>query len=350
MQENFSYNSPQFSLFSPFSFPHRENGNMFSPFSPPFKGGKGKLKKGNTGNSSLTHQKGKAKAVFDAERKTVILDVATKLVEQGYSVIPVVYQSKKAMVYWERYQKQLPSHTELEQWFYSNLRNIGLVVGNGLVVVDFDRMDVFEYWYKDFVTQYGGTYMVKTRRGVHAYFHTELPAKNYHNDLLDVKAERGYVLIPPSVHPSGYEYTVLSDSPILRVKCIEDVLPAYFMPEPEKNAGFGGIGGIRVIERSDDPWEQAENELPSWDIQEIKSRVSILDLLPNAVPSSRDGRWYVVLCPFHDDQNPSFWIDTERGICECRTCNIKTMDVINLYARLNNLTNDEAIKSLGNGS
>ena len=92
------------------------------------------------------------------------------------------------------------------------------------------------------------------------------------------------------------------------------------------------------------------NELPSWDIQEIKSRVSILDLLPNAVPSSRDGRWYVVLCPFHDDQNPSFWIDTERGICECRTCNIKTMDVINLYARLNNLTNDEAIKSLGNGS
>lgn len=349
MQENFMLNNIQFDQFDPFSLTLGQGGIQFDPPSPPFKGGRVKLKNGQIQNGSLTQEKGQAQAIIDAKRKTKILDVATKLVEQGYSVIPVVYQSKKAMVYWEQYQKQLPHHTELEQWFYSNLRNIGLVVGNGLVVVDFDRMDVFEYWYKNFVAQYGGTYMVKTQRGVHAYFHTELPAKNYHNDLLDVKAERGYVLIPPSVHPSGYEYTVLSDSPILRVKCLEDVLPAYFMPEPEKSVNFGLTGEIRVVERSDDPWEQAENELPSWDIQEIKSRVSILDLLPNAVPSSRDGRWYVALCPFHDDRNPSFWIDTERGICECRTCNIKTMDVINLYARLNNLTNDEAIRSLGNG-
>ena len=67
--------------------------------------------------------------------------------------------------------------------------NIGLITGNGLVVIDFDVMQVFDYWLPRFLAQYpGNTYMVKTRRGVHVYLHTEEPAVNHHTELLDVKA------------------------------------------------------------------------------------------------------------------------------------------------------------------
>ena len=275
-------------------------------------------------------------------------ETARHWTEAGLTVLPVAFMSKKAMVDWKEYQTRLPSYTELSQWFYSSIMNLGLIVGNGLAVIDFDVMAVFEHWYPTFMAQYPqGTYMVQTRRGMHVYVHTELPAKNYHNPMLDIKAERGYVLIPPSVHPSGFEYQVWQDAPILRVNQLTDVLGKEYMPEVEcvetvdqfrnqfQNSGT-------QYRHYDDPFDEAFAASEAGSVQEIRARVSILDLI-DAEPSDRSGRWYVAKCPFHDDANPSFWIDTQRGMCGCRKCNIKELDVINLYARLNHLSNQEAI-------
>lgn len=271
-------------------------------------------------------------------------ETAKRWIEAGFPVLPVHFMSKKAMVPWEEFQTRLPSHTELTNWFYSSLRNIGLIVGNGLVVIDFDVQEVFDYWLPGFLAQYpSGTYMVKTRRGVHVYVHTEQPAKNYHGRILDIKAERGYVLIPPSIHPSGYEYQVLLDVPVLQVERLEDVLPEYFMPAPEVSES---VASTRYV-TCEDPWEMADNAGEVDSVQEIRARHSILSLLPDAKPSDRSGRWYVALCPFHDDKTPSFWIDTQRGLCGCHTCNLRPMDVINLFAKLNKVSNQEAIRILG---
>lgn len=185
--------------------------------------------------------------------------------------------------------------------------------------------------------------MVKTRRGVHVYVRTLQQAKNYHSELLDIKAERGYVLIPPSIHPSGYQYQVLDPSPILSVEKLEDVLPKEFTPEPEK------ITMENVVTQYEtDPWAAADNaiDIEVGAISDIRSRISILSILGGAERSSRDGRWYVALCPFHEDHTPSFWIDTVRGICGCRKCNIKEMDVIDLYARMRKIDNRSAILEL----
>lgn len=273
-----------------------------------------------------------------------LLETAERWVGEYLPVLPVHFMSKKAMVPWEEFQTRLPSHTELANWFYSSLRNIGLIVGNGLVVIDFDVQEAFDYWLPEFLTQYpGGTYMVKTRRGVHVYVHTEQPAKNYHGPLLDIKAERGYVLIPPSIHPSGYEYQVLLDVPVLQVERLEDVLPEYFMPTPEVSESVAPAQYVVC----DDPWEMADSAGEVDSVQEIRARHSILSLLPDAEPSDRSGRWYVANCPFHDDKTPSFWIDTQRGLCGCHTCGMRPMDVINLFARLNQVSNQEAIRELG---
>ncbi len=269
-------------------------------------------------------------------------ETAKHWVGVGLPILPVQYFGKKALVKWEQFQDRLPSDTELKVWFPTYMRNLGLIVGNGLCVIDFDYMPAFEYWLPGFVAQYaGGTYMVKTRRGMHVYLHTEEQAKNYHGHLLDIKAERGYVLIPPSIHPSGFQYEVWMDNPILRVNRLEDVLPAEFMPVAESV----GESTYPQYERFDDPWEEvwAADEIRS--VQEIRARVSILDLI-KAEPSDRAGRWYVAKCPFHEDSNPSFWIDLKRGMCGCRKCNIKEMDVANLYARLNRVSNSQAIREL----
>jgi len=198
-------------------------------------------------------------------------------------------------------------------------------------------MDVFDYWYQQ--TRLN-TYMVKTRRGIHVYLKTRQPAKNYHSPLLDIKAERGYVLIPPSIHPSGYQYTIFQNAPILSINQLQDVLPAEFTPEPE-------FPPTELVELENDPWllaDKADSVEPNA-IGAIRIQVSILSIL-NGQRSSPDGRWYSTYCPFHEDHNPSFWIDTQRGLCGCRKCNIKEMDVINLYARLHSISNRQAILDL----
>lgn len=265
-----------------------------------------------------------------------LLETAISWVGKGFSVIPIGYYSKKPSIRsWQPYQDRLPTRRELLEWFPSELRNIALITGNGLAVIDFDVMDVFEYWYQQTHLK---TYMVKTRRGIHVYIKTRQPAKNYHSPLLDIKAERGYVLIPPSMHPSGYQYEIFQNAPILSIDQIQDVLPAEYTPEPEY---------VPPTEPTliNDPWILADKAatIESGVIEKIRRDISILNFLNG---DSRDGRWYTTYCPFHEDHNPSFWIDAQRGLCGCRKCNIKEMDVINLYARLRNISNRQAIVEL----
>ena len=48
--------------------------------------------------------------------------------------------------------------------------------------------------------------------------------------------------------------------------------------------------------------------------------------------------------------NPSFWIDTTRQLCGCHAgCTPKPLDVIDLFARICSLGNDEAIRVLSRG-
>jgi hypothetical protein len=84
-------------------------------------------------------------------------------------------------------------------------------------------------------------------------------------------------------------------------------------------------------------------------LAEIKAAFSCLDLVRSADSTSKiygEGKRFITLrCPFHDDKEPSFWIDTTRNLWGCHACGVRG-DVINLYARLNGLTVPEAIRKM----
>jgi DNA primase len=53
------------------------------------------------------------------------------------------------------------------------------------------------------------------------------------------------------------------------------------------------------------------------DVDEIKQRIDIVDLISQHVALKRAGRGYTALCPFHSERTPSFHVDPQRQTWHC---------------------------------
>jgi hypothetical protein len=264
------------------------------------------------------------------------------LLNAGVAVIPCAPKTKTPLVKWREYQQRLPTAAEFSRWFYpGNHRNAAAICGwNGLAVIDFDDTTRYGAWLA-WCTVTGGvarrvaaeTYRVRTARGVHVYLYVSEPTRCSHTEGIDVKAAGGYVLIPPSVHPSGAVYTALNEgAPILTVDALAQVLKDAPPPPAPKAPPVTNVAAASSL------W-------PATPIDQILSAVPILSFFPGAIQSGE--HWWMACCPFHDDRHESMWIDTERGLCGCYAgCTPKPLDALGLYARLHNMTIKAAVKEM----
>jgi DNA primase len=84
----------------------------------------------------------------------------------------------------------------------------------------------------------------------------------------------------------------------------------------------------------------AENE-----IEEVRSRADIVEVVGAHVRLRRTGRNFVGLCPFHDEKTPSFSVNPERSFFHCFGCGAGGT-VFDFLMRIEGLTFLEALKSL----
>lgn len=93
--------------------------------------------------------------------------------------------------------------------------NIGIVTGgrSGLVVIDVDGDEGFEALGEERVEDLKDAPCVRTGRGNHYYFKSDVPMKTKPGfvNKVDIKAEGGYVLVPPSLHANGRRYEWLTE-------------------------------------------------------------------------------------------------------------------------------------------
>lgn len=85
--------------------------------------------------------------------------------------------------------------------------------------------------------------------------------------------------------------------------------------------------------------------IPDQFIQELKSRMSIEDVISEYVSLKRSGRSYMALCPFHNEKTPSFSVSPENGFFHCFGCGAGG-DVITFIRKIENLDYVEAVKFL----
>lgn len=137
-------------------------------------------------------------------------DAAKKYLARGFSVIPLLPGSKKPAIPWQKYQTEYATEPDLHEWFVVNKYQIGIVTGklSGICVVDLDSEQAIEFAKK--LGIFDITPRVKTSKGFHLYFKYKPGLRNFQgrDDLpdIDLRGEGGYVVAPPSVHPSGHIY------------------------------------------------------------------------------------------------------------------------------------------------
>ena len=117
------------------------------------------------------------------------------------------------MIEWAKYQRKAALESEVRAWFdrYPNA-NIGIVTGrvSGIVVLDIDSREGMEYAKAHALP---ATPVSNTGRGWHYIFeHPGREARNFVRRLpgMDLRGDGGYIVAPPSMHPSGrtYEWSI----------------------------------------------------------------------------------------------------------------------------------------------
>lgn len=83
---------------------------------------------------------------------------------------------------------------------------------------------------------------------------------------------------------------------------------------------------------------------PEW-LDELKSRLNIVDVISHYVPLKRASRDYVGVCPFHNEKTPSFMINEAGQYFHCFGCKASG-DVIKFVERYENIGFYEAVQML----
>ena len=85
--------------------------------------------------------------------------------------------------------------------------------------------------------------------------------------------------------------------------------------------------------------------IPQETLDEIMRSADILDIIGEYVSLQRKGRNYFGLCPFHDEDTPSFSVNQEKQFYKCFGCG-EGGNVISFLMKIENLTFPEAARRL----
>ncbi len=152
---------------------------------------------------------------MNAKTPNVCRDAALEFLELGFSVIPIKPGDieKKPLIFWKKYQNQLPTEEEIYEWWekWPNA-NVGIITGgiSKIFVVDCDGPKAIQWALENLPAT---SVCVSTGRegGLHLYY--RLPSGCVINNSVsklahkvDVRGEGGYVVAPPSIHENGKQY------------------------------------------------------------------------------------------------------------------------------------------------
>ena len=190
--------------------------------------------------------------------QAVKIDTARRYLARGWSLLPLRSHDKRPLVAWEPLQSSHPSAEQVADWFGRwPDANIGIVTGeiSNLIVLDIDPKHGGDASLDRLERQFGqlpATIEVTTGGGGHHFYFAHpgglIRSRTGLAQGVDLRGDGGYIVAPPSIHPSGHPYLwAVGHSP-------EDValaaLPRWILLES---------GGIRA-RRTPSDWRRLVRE------------------------------------------------------------------------------------------
>lgn len=142
--------------------------------------------------------------------------IALSYLSHGWSVIPIRPRTKRPLIAWEPFQHRLPRAEEVQQWWrlWPNA-GVGIVTGaiSNLVVLDVDVEHGGDKALAELERRNGPlpptVEAITGSGGRHLYF--SYPGRPMSSRVgwapgIDLRADGGLVVAPPSIHPSGRRY------------------------------------------------------------------------------------------------------------------------------------------------
>ena len=166
-----------------------------------------------------------------------ILKAALKYREiYKFSIIPVT-KDKRPYIKWEKYQNELSTIEEINDWFKKwPEANLAVVTGkvSGIAVIDIDTKEGMEAIQK-YIPDNLKIPIVKTPNGTHLYFKNPFVIVGNNVKVIsgcDYRGEKGYIILPPSINKHqkkyrwadnlGLKQVALPDLPEKYLKKIQD--------------------------------------------------------------------------------------------------------------------------------
>jgi hypothetical protein len=265
----------------------------------------------------------------------------------GARLIPCQHGSKFILAGFGSARKTIGRYEQAERYFGIDGYNLAVLLPAGIFCLDFDDPGLFRDWSDRTPVDLQLTRTETTPRGGwHLFYRGDVP---FGARLITGVEIKRVVLVCPS-QVAGIFYRVIEPpDPILEI--------------PDTNALFFSLLSEEIHIPEREPSSRIRHDGDGL-IDRIKRNYSVLLLassfteLKPSPPGQR--RWYLGRCPLHDDHNPSFWVDAERDVWSCFSPNCqghtgdgpgeaRAHDVVNLYAFINKISNDEAIRRMAWG-
>lgn len=152
------------------------------------------------------------------------VDTAQRYLARGWCVVPLRARDKRPLIAWEPLQTARPSPQQVADWFSRwPDANIGIVTGeiSNLVVLDIDPKHGGDASLARLERRYGPLpdtiEAITGGGGRHLYFAHPGGWTRNRTGLaqgIDLRGDGGYIVAPPSIHPSGQPYAwALGHSP-----------------------------------------------------------------------------------------------------------------------------------------
>lgn len=131
--------------------------------------------------------------------------------DKGLRPIPCEPRGKRSLIAWKPYQERQPTVEEIEAWSRQwPDANIALVLGNGIFAVDIDSLEGRDNLERAGVKLPQDAPIVATSKGAHIYMAGNAGDRVGLVPGVDIRGV-GYVVAPPSIHPSGRAYVWVND-------------------------------------------------------------------------------------------------------------------------------------------